>query len=123
MHFWHFVSLLEDVSSVLRKVEIVEFLGLNFNLVHVDDLRQKVVVGQSNVVDDVSHLLLDALVSLNPLGADCILQLRLRKQFFGKSVAFHHEEPRILVRFLVRLLPNTGLLKLQLTENLHGKAW
>lgn len=69
----HFDWLVQDLTGVFGKVNRVELGCLESNLVHVDDLCQIVVLSDSDIVDHIVHLLLDALIGLDFLCSCCVL--------------------------------------------------
>ena len=70
------------------------------------------MVSKSNVVYYVFHLLLDALISLDPFGPDRVLQLVLGEKLFGISVAFNNKETRVFVILLEWVLPHSSFFEL-----------
>lgn len=70
------------------------------------------MVSESDVVYYVFHLLLDALISLNPFGPDRVLQLVLREKLFGIAVAFDNKEARVFIILLEWVLPHSSFFEL-----------
>jgi len=58
-HFWYFNPFGKHGLGVFGELKCVEFLLFEFSLLHIDDLREEVVVREGRVVVHVRNLLLD----------------------------------------------------------------